>query len=55
MLFSFVTALALCFDPVPNSDPGPLVQSLWLVQQYGATAALDPAVTRESRESYRGL
>jgi hypothetical protein len=43
MLLSFVAALALCSDPASGSDPGPLVRSLWLVQQYGATGSLDPA------------
>jgi arsenate reductase (thioredoxin) len=39
----FTAALALCADSKPAQDPGPLVQSPWLVHRYGKASAVDPA------------
>jgi hypothetical protein len=43
MHFSLIVALALGAGPANNGDAGPLVQALWLVQQYGTADSADPA------------
>jgi len=43
MNLSLIAALALTAGPAPAGDVGPLVRALWLVQQHGTAAAVDPA------------
>jgi arsenate reductase len=43
MAFSLIAAVALASGPAPDSDVGPLVRALWLVQRYGTAEAVDPA------------
>jgi hypothetical protein len=42
-----IAAFALGGEPSTGNNAGPLVQSLWLVQQYGTPAAANPANDRQ--------
>ncbi len=43
MAATLIAALAVMAGPGQNSDAGPFVNALWLVQQYGTADAADPA------------
>lgn len=43
MYLSLVAALAFGAGPSTDTDAGPFVRSLWLVQRYGTAAATDPS------------
>src|SRR5271170_4248796 len=43
MSLALITALALVTGPASDSDLGPFVRALWLVQCYGTAEAVDPA------------